>query len=104
MEQCHDDNADKYDLQFHLAIANATGNQYFTELMAYLGGVIHAGIRFARSSSGPKVHRQTLIEHGRILSAIRDGQPDAAEASMRAHISGALKRMNSANAGSVTKK
>ncbi len=94
MEGTHDSDPERYDLQFHLAIANATRNQYFTELMAYLGGVIYAGIRFARSSSGPRVHRQTIIEHGKILAAIRDRKPEAAEKAMRAHINGALRRMN----------
>jgi len=94
MEQSQDVDPEKYDLQFHLAIANATRNQYFTELMAYLGGVIYTGIRFARSSSGPKVHRKAILEHGRILTAIKDRQPEAAEKAMRAHINGALRRMN----------
>jgi len=97
MERSEDGDPERFDLQFHLAIANATRNQYFTELMAYLGGIIYAGIRFARSSSGPKVHRKTILEHGRILSAIKDRQSDAAEKAMRAHINGALRRMNAHN-------
>lgn len=93
MKNCDDHDVEKYDLQFHLAIADATQNKYYMELMAYLGSVIYSSIRYARSNSDSGVHFKTIFEHEKILEAIRNKNPIAAEAAIRTHIRGALKRL-----------
>lgn len=87
------DAQDTADLNFHLAIARATQNNHFGDLMAYLGTVIYKAIRFARSSSGPRVRRMTIGEHTNILNAIRNRDPEAASQAVVDHLNGALQRM-----------
>lgn len=81
------------DLRFHHAIATATRNSYYVELMAYLGGVLHEGMRFARSKSGTRVRGLTIEEHARILRAIRERNPELAALAVLTHIENARERM-----------
>jgi GntR family transcriptional repressor for pyruvate dehydrogenase complex len=95
MKICDETEIDINDLKFHLSIADATQNKYYTELMAHLGSVIYSSIRYARTNSDFRVHNKTLLEHEKIFFAIRDRNPIAAEATIRSHIKSALKRMQS---------
>lgn len=95
MKNCDDHEIELNDLKFHLAIADATQNKYFTELMAHLGSVIYSSIRYARSKSDSGVHKRTLLEHEKIFFAIHKRDPIAAEATIKDHIKSALKRMQS---------
>lgn len=82
------------DLEFHHAIAIATGNTYYADFMAFLGGVLQATIRTARLKSGqPEIKLITLDEHARILQAIEDRDPESAALAMNAHLQGARQRM-----------
>jgi len=65
------------DLQFHLAILDATGNHFISAL----GGLIHAALlgSFKLSWQGAKgMGHDRLDQHGEVLDAIRSGLPDQA--------------------------
>jgi DNA-binding FadR family transcriptional regulator len=71
------------DLRFHQAILEATGN-YF---IAALGGLIHAALigsfQLGWRSAGFMQHDR-LLQHGAVLQAIRDRDPERAHAEMAA--------------------
>jgi GntR family transcriptional repressor for pyruvate dehydrogenase complex len=82
------------DLEFHHAIARATGNAYYADFMAFMGGLLQATIRTARSRSGqPEIKRITIEEHAQVLTAIESSNPEAAALAMQAHLRGACERM-----------
>ena len=84
------------DLAFHHAVALATQNVYYADFMAFLGGILHDGMRIARSKSRrPDVKSVTLDEHARILRAIRNRDPESAALAMLSHIESARDRMSS---------
>jgi DNA-binding FadR family transcriptional regulator len=77
------------DLQFHLAIAKATGNSTVVSLMRSL-------LRRLEIARDMALHHPPVVEwsvgiHERTLGAIRGGDPDAIEAVMDEHLS-ALER------------
>jgi DNA-binding FadR family transcriptional regulator len=77
------------DLQFHLAIAKATGNSTVVSLMRSL-------LRRLEIARDMALHHPPVVEwslgiHERTLEAIRDGDPEAIEAVMDEHLS-ALER------------
>jgi DNA-binding FadR family transcriptional regulator len=84
------------DFAFHRAIAAASGNPRFAELLEYLGRHVipRQSIRVAVST--PQEQRQYLMriqkEHGRIHEAIRDGQSGEARRAMRTHLNRSLQR------------
>ena len=84
------------DFAFHLAIAEASGNPRFAELLEFLGRHVipRQSVRIALSP--PAEQRQYLMriqrEHGRIHEAIRNADPGAARKAMRRHLTGSLKR------------
>jgi GntR family transcriptional regulator, transcriptional repressor for pyruvate dehydrogenase complex len=84
------------DFAFHLAIAAASGNARFAELLKFLGHHIipRQSIRVSRST--PSQHRSYLMriqdEHRRVYQAIRDSDPAQARKAMRAHLTRSLKR------------
>jgi DNA-binding FadR family transcriptional regulator len=67
---------------FHVALAEASGNQYLYELVAKLPAkiewIFNTQVRARAPISWP--------EHIRILDVIREGDEDAAEAITRAHV------------------
>lgn len=83
------------DYQFHLAIAKASGNQYFSIAMEALKDHIAVGMKFhglslRQSSNGlGGVYK----EHKRIYEAIRDQNPKVAFSEMAAHIEGSRSRL-----------
>jgi len=82
------------DLDFHHAIAKATGNPFYADFMAFLGGALRATILTARSeSNNPDIKSITVQEHQKILEAIAARNPDAAGHAMLLHLQGASQRM-----------
>jgi GntR family transcriptional repressor for pyruvate dehydrogenase complex len=82
------------DLNFHFAIAQATQNIFYSDFMAFLGGVIRASIRTARAKSDePNITAITIEEHARIKFAIENQDPEKAALAMHLHLEGARKRM-----------
>lgn len=70
---------------WHLAIAQASHNELLSAFMSAIGQAIELGItRSSRKSA--EVRPQVLHAHGRILDAIRDGDPDAAMRRMLSHV------------------
>lgn len=88
--------AAEHDVRFHQAIAQATGNALFVELLGYFHDPMVRSIVVARSNTARRGDRDNSVhkEHCAILEAIEDGDPDAARAAMLLHINNALKRLN----------
>ena len=77
------------DLQFHLAILEATNNHF----IGALGGLIHAALlgSFKLGWESPaKMQESRLLQHLAVLDAIRNGQPEAAERSMHILLSDSI--------------
>ena len=98
------------DVQFHLLIAQATGNRYFVEILSDLGNTIipRARINSAQlAHDDPAVYLQRVNrEHEDIYQAILRKDPEAARAAMRTHLSNSRERLRRAQesieAGMVT--
>ena len=90
-----------HDFHFHLQIAGATHNRYFSDLMGYLGTMSIPRSRlntaeFAqedRSEYLRRVHR----EHEDIFDAISRRDSDAARAAMRTHLGNSRERLRRAH-------
>lgn len=78
------------DFQFHLAIAGATGNRYFSELMGHLGLEVIPRTRVSSSwlsvEQGTKHLEKVNQEHQEIYAALERRDPQAARAAMRLHL------------------
>lgn len=90
--QSHREDAD---FQFHLAIAEAAGNSYFSTSMAALRDHIAAGMRFhgvsvKREASGLM---RVFGEHQQIHDAIRDRSSERARRVMHEHLLGSRERL-----------
>ena len=84
------------DFAFHLAIAEASGNARFAEMLEFLGRHVipRQSVRVAVIS--PEEQREYLAriqsEHRRIHEALRKGDPGEARKAMRDHLTRSLKR------------
>ncbi|MFK3940645.1 FadR/GntR family transcriptional regulator [Pseudomonas monteilii] len=85
------------DRRFHLLIVEATGNLYFSEMMAQLGNGLIPRSRIALAErAGANLARHAYLanlEHEAILNAIRRQDPDAARAAMCLHLSNSRDRL-----------
>ena len=109
------DSAAPADLQFHLAIANATRNPHFAQLMAALGSSEIPRARLEAATAGPAAAadrsaaaadrlaylRRVQVEHESIFDAIAAQDPDAARAAMRTHLANSRERRRRAAAQAV---
>ena len=90
------------DFRFHLAIAQATGNRYYADLMGQLGLAVIPRTRVSsswleveqRAQHLHKVHQ----EHQDIHAAIERRDPEAARAAMRLHLVNSRERQRVAHA------
>jgi GntR family transcriptional repressor for pyruvate dehydrogenase complex len=88
------------DVQFHLLIAQATGNKYFVDILTQLGSAIIPRARLNAAKLGhdepgaylERVHR----EHEEIWRAIERKDPEGARAAMRTHLSNSRERLRQA--------
>jgi DNA-binding FadR family transcriptional regulator len=85
------------DFQFHQAIARATGNQRFVDVIAALGTGAIPRARLAAVAEPPDLARQDYLrrvngEHEAILEAIAAGDAEGARAAMRIHLSNSRER------------
>ncbi|MBJ9976341.1 FadR family transcriptional regulator [Pseudomonas sp. S75] len=86
----------KADFEFHLAIARATQNPHFTQLLEALGPDIILDLNLKHGQVTGK-NRQAHIkkigrEHGAILSAISMGDVSGARTALRKHLEESLSR------------
>jgi GntR family transcriptional regulator, transcriptional repressor for pyruvate dehydrogenase complex len=88
------------DFRFHLAIANATGNRYFADIMSHLGATLipRARINSSRVAQEdlPQYLRRVNREHEEIFSAIARGDAESARAAMRIHLTNSRERLRRA--------
>lgn len=89
------------DFAFHLHIAQATGNRYFTDIMTHLGTSIIPrtrlnSIKLARDDQQHYMERLSR-EHEEIYSAIARQDADAARAAMRLHLTNSRERLRQAH-------
>ena len=84
------------DFAFHRAIADASGNPRFAQLLEFLGRHVIPRQSIRVSLNTAEEQRQYLMriqkEHRRIFESIRDGQSAEARKAMRAHLTSSLKR------------
>jgi GntR family transcriptional repressor for pyruvate dehydrogenase complex len=83
------------DFMFHLSIAQASGNPYFSTAMQALEEHIAVGMRFhglsLRSTSDGLQH--VFIEHSAVFDAIARGDAEAARTLMRTHLTSSRDRL-----------
>lgn len=82
------------DLNFHMAIAKASGSAVYMHLMTTLGNILEQIVSHHRYRlySSPADDRILLEDHRAILNAIRAGDGQAAAAAMEAHLTRMLTR------------
>jgi DNA-binding FadR family transcriptional regulator len=87
-------------VRFHLEIARATGNHYFTELYGGLAPRLVPRARldlFKNDPDGKIAYLQRIQqEHAQIHQAIGRGDPEAARAAMRLHLTNSRERLRAA--------
>ncbi len=84
------------DLDFHRAVAQATGNSYIAMVVGFLSGQMRQSIQFMRRNpsevDGPLVD-MSIAEHVAIYDAIVSRSPAAAGEAMSRHIANAAHRL-----------
>jgi len=86
---------DDIDLEFHLTIAKAANNQYFSSVLYALRDQVAVGMKLhgmALLQPSARLEESTE-EHREILDAIRAGDPDRASAAMQAHVRNSRDRL-----------
>ena len=107
-KECIQSDADAVpaDFAFHLEVARATGNQHFSDLMAYLGAMIIPRMRVSTPQYPPQGRLAVLqtvhAEHESIFVAIRNRDADAARAAMRTHLGNSRERLRQAQPGAAS--
>jgi GntR family transcriptional regulator, transcriptional repressor for pyruvate dehydrogenase complex len=94
------------DLQFHIAVARATGNRYFVDILTQLGSSLiprkrldSAGI----AKANPDAYLMLVnAEHESILDAIARHDSEGARAAMRMHLSNSRERLRRAGIATET--
>ena len=90
------DIADSADFDFHMAIANATGNEFYVSVLSTLNTAMQSGMRVALNitKAGSKERTKGVqSEHRAIFDAIAIGDVSAADLAMRYHIHSARMRL-----------
>lgn len=83
------------DIQFHVAIATATHNPYYVQLLQYMNLQLHHAVRTARLNSRqqPGLPEQVHGEHVAIFDAIRARDADLARRCAADHLRNAAGRL-----------
>ncbi|KQX38009.1 hypothetical protein ASD04_10270 [Devosia sp. Root436] len=84
------------DIAFHIAVAQASENDYFVRTIKSVTRAIRVGIAIAATlSTRPSRERLTIAnnEHRAIFAAIRNGEAELARERMQAHIESARRRV-----------
>lgn len=84
----------EHDIEFHRAIAGATGNGFMLATIMFIAEHLKESIKLTRTMSDIKeVNTVTLQEHLAILIAIRARDPEAAKLAMATHLTNAAARI-----------
>lgn len=90
----------RYDAQLHLAIARATHNHYFADLLGDLAHLLIPPLRVKLAHTAEEERESYLQrlnqEHSQIVRAIAQRDPEAARAAMRVHLSNGRDRLQQA--------
>lgn len=84
------------DMEFHRAVAAASGNAYVAMVVGFFLGQMRQSIMFMRhnqNDTGGRMIATNIAEHEAILDAIGAQDAEAATAAMRRHITGASERL-----------
>ncbi|WP_291295394.1 GntR family transcriptional regulator [Elioraea sp.] len=82
------------DSRFHRAIVTSSGNPATIAIYANLHPILlQSRLYITRSTDGSPAE-EVLLEHEKILAAFREGDGDAAEAAIRTHLEGGLRRLH----------
>ena len=73
----------RHDGDFHRVVRRASQNPLLIDWLDQIQSQIQAAMHTTAVAGGP---RQAVADHQKILVAIKAGDPDAAEATARAHI------------------
>lgn len=86
---------DDIDFEFHLLIAKAANNQYFSSVLFALRDQIAVGMKLHGMALLKPNERleQSTEEHAAIFEAIRAGDPEAASEAMRTHVRSSRDRL-----------
>lgn len=82
------------DFALHLSVAEATNNPRFPEFLAMIGqnAIPRAALTRREQGTAKPYLDQLHSEHARIVTAISDGDADAAREAMRSHLQGSQRR------------
>lgn len=81
------------DLALHFAIAEASNNRQFVDILKHLGlQMIPRAALDSEGMTSPETFERLHEEHGRIVTAISNHDQLAAREAMRAHLAGSQKR------------
>lgn len=84
------------DLAFHASIAEATGNQFFSDVLCHIhssvAGFMNVSLNMTRTGSRARI-KQVLKEHTIIFEAIEAQKTEAAEVAMRFHLGQSRRRV-----------
>ena len=87
------------DVHFHRAIAEAAGNPFLLQTLAYLGQFLHGATQVTRANEARRVDfaAQVQAEHSAIVQAVQAGDAQAARQAASAHMDNAITRIQSAD-------
>lgn len=87
------------DIEFHHAIAHASGNPYFLKTLIFLKQYLEAGMIVARKKNAVREEfsHQLHEEHAAIARAIRARDPKAARAATQTHLQNTALRLSKSN-------
>ncbi|MBM6620805.1 FadR family transcriptional regulator [Micrococcaceae bacterium RIT802] len=86
-----------HDFEFHGAVARASGNTYFSDVLTGLGPAMISMPRHRLDAGSSGGHRldDVAMEHQAVLAAIENSDPQAASAAMRTHLVNSRRRLDS---------
>lgn len=87
------------DVHFHRAIADAAGNPFLLQTLAYLGQFLHGATQVTRANEARHgdFAAQVQAEHHAIVQAVAAGDALAARQAATAHMNNAIQRIRSAD-------
>ena len=87
------------DVNFHRAIAQATGNPFLIQTMQYLSQFLYGTTQVTRANEARRLDfaAEVQAEHQAIVLAIQAGKPDLARQAAAAHMGNAINRIRNAD-------